>query len=411
MVKQTIIYLSIFISFAFCGNKTTTNLPSNNKSATTTTTIADTTIQVAASQFEKYLPILKNKNVALLVNQTSMVGHTHLVDTLLSYGVNIKTIFSPEHGFRGDADAGEKIDNSIDSKTGIPLISLYGKTKKPTQGMLENIDVVVFDVQDVGVRFYTYISTMHYVMEACAESNKKLVILDRPNPNGSYVDGPVLELKHQSFVGMHPIPIVHGLTVGELAQMINGEGWLDNSTKCDVTIIKTANYNHQKLYSLPIKPSPNLPNDVSIALYPSLCLFEGTKISVGRGTHFPFQIIGYPHKSFGDFTFTPQRIEGMSKYPKHQDKLCNGIDLRTSNSEAKFSLKHLIAFYNMHTALYAEHDDKEMFFNGFFTKLAGTDKLRKQIESGMTEQEIKDSWKGNLDAYKKMRQQYLLYSN
>ena len=269
MVKQTIIYLSIFISFAFSGNKTTTN----QKNTTENIAPADTTIQVAASQFEKYLPLLKDKNVALLVNQTSMVSDTHLVDTLLSYGVKIKTIFSPEHGFRGDADAGEKIDNSIDSKTGIPLISLYGKTKKPTKKMLENIDVVVFDIQDVGVRFYTYISTMHYVMEACAENNKKLIILDRPNPNGSYVDGPVLDLKHQSFVGMHPIPIVHGLTVGELAQMINGERWLDNEAVCDLTVVKAVNYSHQEPYSLPIKPSPNLPNDVSIMLYPSLCLF------------------------------------------------------------------------------------------------------------------------------------------
>ncbi len=410
MVKQTIIYLSIFVSFAFCGSKTTTNQPSNNKSATTTIA-KDTTIQVAASQFEKYLPLLKGKNIALLVNQTSMVGDTHLVDTLLSYGVNIKAIFSPEHGFRGDADAGERIDNSIDSKTGIPLISLYGKTKKPSKEMLENIDILVFDIQDVGVRFYTYISTMHYVMEACAENNKKLIILDRPNPNGSYVDGPVLDLKHQSFVGMHPIPIVHGLTVGELAQMINGEQWLDNDLTCDLTVVKVVNYDHLKPYSLPVKPSPNLPNDVSIMLYPSLCLFEGTKISVGRGTHFPFQIIGYPHKTFGNFTFTPKRIEGMSKYPKHQDKICYGIDLRASDKSHGFSLKYLIDCYNIHKELYAKHDDKEIFFNDFFTKLAGTDKLRKQIESGMTAQEIKDSWKENLDAYKKMRNQYLLYSN
>ncbi len=407
MVKQTIIYLSIFISFAFCGNKTT----ANQQNTTENLAPADTTIQVAASQFEKYLPLLKGENIALLVNQTSMVGDTHLVDTLLSYGVTIKTIFSPEHGFRGDADAGEKIDNSIDSKTGIPLVSLYGKTRKPTKEMLKNIDVVVFDIQDVGVRFYTYISTMHYIMEACAENNKKLIILDRPNPNGNYVDGPVLNMKYQSFVGMHPIPIVHGLTVGELAKMINGEGWLKDSLTCDLTVIKAVNYNHQKRYPLPVKPSPNLPNDISIALYPSLCLFEGTKISVGRGTHFPFQVIGYPDKKFGTFSFTPKSIDGMSKYPKHQDKICYGIDLRTSDFEAKFSLKHLINFYNIHKELYAKHDDKEMFFNGFFTKLAGTEKLQQQIESGLTGPEIKDSWKADLDAYKKMRQQYLLYAN
>ncbi|HEY8399691.1 MAG TPA: DUF1343 domain-containing protein, partial [Cytophagaceae bacterium] len=304
-------------------------------------------IITGAEQLEQYLSLLKNKNVALVVNQTSVVGKTHLVDTLLSLGIKVRKIFSPEHGFRGDADAGERVNNEIDAKTGLPIVSLYGNNKKPNKESLKDVDIVIFDIQDVGVRFFTYISTMHYIMEACAENNKKVLILDRPNPNGHYVDGPVLDLKHKSFVGMHPIPIVHGLTVGELAMMINGEKWLDSGRTCDLQVIKVKNYDHKKRYSLPVKPSPNLPNDLSIQLYPHLCLFEGTTLSVGRGTEFPFQVVGHPNKAYGTFQFTPKSIPGMAKSPLHENKVCYGIDLRSlSGEESGFQLKYIMELYN-----------------------------------------------------------------
>ena len=271
---------------------------------------------LGAYQFESYLPLLENRRVGMLVNHTSLVGNTHLVDTLQSLGVDIRKVFAPEHGFRGTADAGEAVEDGIDKATGLPLISLYGSNKKPGREQLADLDVIIFDIQDVGARFYTYISTMHYMMEACAENGKKLIVLDRPNPNGMYVDGPVLEPEFRSFVGMHPIPVVHGLTVGELAKMINGEGWLDNGVKCDLTVIAMDGYTHDSEYALPVKPSPNLPNQLSVQLYPSLCLFEATVVSVGRGTYEPFQQIGHP--SFTDMpdSFTPVSIDGMSKYPR-----------------------------------------------------------------------------------------------
>lgn len=358
---------------------------------------------LGADQMDVYLEGLKGKTVAVVVNQTSLVNGKHLVDTLLSRNIKVIKVFAPEHGFRGDADAGEHVKNAVDTKTNLPIISLYGSNKKPTSDQLKDVDVVVFDIQDVGARFYTYISTLHYVMEACAEQNKKVLVLDRPNPNGNYVDGPVLDMKFKSFVGMHPIPIVHGLTVGELAQMINGEKWLEGARTCEIEVVPVKNYTHRDTYSLPVKPSPNLPNDQSVLLYPSLCLFEGTIISLGRGTPFPFQVIGYPDERFGDFTFKPMSVEGASN-PPYEGKKCFGQDLRDVEQETQLNLKYLINFYN-------KAQDKDAFFNNFFKNLAGNDILQKQIREGKTEAEIKESWAAGLDSYKQMRKRYLLYKD
>ncbi len=362
-----------------------------------------TQLVIAANRLDILLPKLNGKRIALLVNHTATIGKTHIVDSLQKRGVDIKKIFSPEHGFRGNADAGEEIDNSIDTRTKLPIVSLYGNNKKPSAEQLSDIDIVIFDIQDIGVRFFTYISSLHYLMEACAEQNKKLIILDRPNPNGSYVDGPVLDLSLKSFVGMHPIPIVHGLTVGELAQMINGEGWLEGKRKCELEVIKLKNYTHNTPYSLPIKPSPNLPNDQSIALYPSICLFEGTAISVGRGTQHPFEWIGHPNLINQPFQFTPVSIEGMAKKPPHENKICFGIDLSNEKPEKEISLKYLIQFYRI-------FPEKEKFFIPYFDKLAGTKLLKEQIKKGMTEKQIRATWKKDLDKYKTMRKKYLIYS-
>ncbi|MFP4095701.1 MAG: exo-beta-N-acetylmuramidase NamZ domain-containing protein [Cyclobacteriaceae bacterium] len=377
-------------------------------------------ITPAAWQTEEYLPLLQGKQVAAVVNNTSRIGNTHLVDSLLARGVNIKTIFSPEHGFRGDAAAGETVQNSVDTKTGIPIISLYGKNKKPLPEQLEDIDLVIFDIQDVGARFYTYISTMHYVMEACAEQGKQVVVLDRPNPNGYYVDGPVLDMKLQSFVGMHPIPIVHGLTVGELALMINGEGWLNDGLQCELTVVEVKNYNHADFYSLPVPPSPNLPNDKAINLYPSICLFEGTVISLGRGTPFPFQVLGYPDPSFTEpvgvevqvqdtFSFVPQDIPGVAMNPKHEGERCYGLDLRDSEHLSNFSLKYLTSFYRKARNLGISNED--YFREDFFDLLAGTQELREQLMSGVSAEVIRHSWAEELSKYKRMRKKYLLYED
>ncbi|MBX9850392.1 MAG: DUF1343 domain-containing protein [Cytophagaceae bacterium] len=373
------------------------------------TAIADSSakkILTGAEQFEKYLPLLMNKNIALVVNHTAVVGNAHLIDTLLASGVNIKKIFAPEHGFRGKADAGEKVNNETDKKTGLPIISLYGNNKKPTAQQLKDVDLVIFDIQDAGVRFYTYISTMHYTMEACAENKKELLILDRPNPNGYYVDGPVLDMKYKSFIGMHPIPLVHGLSVGELALMINGEKWLDSGKVCNLKVITNKNYSHKDTYSLPVKPSPNLPNDLAIKLYPSLGLFEGTIISVGRGTTFPFQVIGAPGKNYGSFTFTPKSLDGMAKNPPYENKVCNGRDLRSEKITDGFSVSYLID-------MYTKTANKDTFFlkTNFINKLAGNDKLKEQIRSGMTEAQIKETWKADLEKYKAIRKKYLLYQD
>jgi uncharacterized protein YbbC (DUF1343 family) len=354
---------------------------------------------------QEYLQLLEGKSVALVVNQTSAIGENHLVDILLSEKMAVKTIFAPEHGFRGKADAGEKVKDGVDVKTGLPIISLYGKHKKPTPEDLKNIDIVVFDIQDVGARFYTYISTLHYIMEACAENNIKVLVLDRPNPNGHFVDGNVLDLKFKSFVGMHPIPVVHGMTIAEYAQMINGEKWLENGLQCDLEIIKCENYDRNEIYELPIKPSPNLPNAQSINLYPSICFFEGTQISIGRGTAFPFQVVGSPltKQEGSDFTFIPKSTSG-AKYPKHENKECYGLDLRNEKTFNSLDLTLLIQFYK-------RYKDKDHFFleNNFIDLLAGTDQLRKDIQAGKTAKEIKASWEPALSQFKETRKKYLLY--
>ncbi|NPA45424.1 MAG: DUF1343 domain-containing protein [Chlorobi bacterium] len=395
-----ILAIIIFVSLFACSSKKQENIVSKEQ-------IKDTTIKVAAERSELYLPLLKDKKVALVVNQTSTVKNKHLVDFLLENNINVIKIFAPEHGFRGNIDRGEHFSNNVDKKTGLPIIAMYGKNRKPKAEQLKDIGIIIFDIQDVGVRFYTYISSMHYVMEACAENNKKLIILDRPNPLGDYVDGPVLQAKFKSFVGMHQIPVVHGLTVGELAIMINEEGWLKNSIKCDLEIIKIKNYNHSKHWSLPIKPSPNLPNDVAIRLYPSLCFFEATNISIGRGTKFPFQVIGYPDKKFGNFTFTPKDIPGMQINPLHENKICYGINLQNTNPDTTFfTLKYIIDFAS-------KYNNKNEFISkrNWFNLLAGNDILAKQIISGMNEKEIRQTWKNDLDKYKLLRKKYLLYTD
>jgi uncharacterized protein YbbC (DUF1343 family) len=363
-------------------------------------------LQLAALRTEKYLPRLEGKKVGLLINHTSLLpngnDYVHLLDYLLGQGVNVTTIFTPEHGFRGTADAGEKVDSGTDAQTGLPIVSLYGSNKKPKPEQLQNIDIMLFDIQDVGARFYTYISSMHYAMEACAENGKKMIVLDRPNPHGHYVDGPVLEPAFRSFVGMHPIPVVHGLTVGELAHMINKEGWLADGKQCELEVISMANYTHATPYTLPVKPSPNLPNQQAIMLYPSLCFFEGTPMSIGRGTPFPFQVIGYPQPQFGDFTFTPVSTPGAAKNPKHENQECFGVDLRQASAPDQLNLAYLIGFYQKYEA-------KDDFFIKFFDLLAGTDKLKKQIRAGLSEEEIRTSWQQELDAYKSLRAKYLLY--
>lgn len=345
---------------------------------------------------------LQGKRVGLLVNHTAMVGKTHLADTLLAVHVNVVKLFAPEHGVRGKAEAGELVADAKDEKTGLPVVSLYTKTHKPTPEQLSDVDVVVFDIQDVGTRFYTYLGSMTYMMEACAEQNKKMIVLDRPNPNGSYVDGPVLKPEHKSFIGMHPVPVVHGMTVGEYAQMINGQGWLKGGLKCELEVITLKNYSHDMSFSVPIKPSPNLPNDHAIALYPSICFFEGTVMSLGRGTEFPFEALGHPDLKDQPFQFTPVSIEGVATHPPQENKLCFGIDLRNEKVGKEVSIKYLIHFYGI-------FPDKEKFFLKSFTLLAGGTELQKQIISGMTEEQIRATWQKDLDAYKKMRKQYLLY--
>lgn len=360
-------------------------------------------ILTAADQTKLYIPLLQGKNVGLVINQTSRIGNKHLVDSLLNCNISIKAIFAPEHGFRGDADAGEKIVDNIDPKTGISIISIYGKNKKPSKEQLNGIDIIIFDIQDVGVRFYTYISTMHYVMEACAENNIPLIILDRPNPNGKFVEGAVLNLKFRSFVGMHPIPILHGLTVGELAIMINEEGWLENGIKCHLTVVPCKNWSHEKAWHLQVPPSPNLPNDQSIRLYASLCLFEATKISIGRGTEFPFQVVGYPDSSLGAFSFVPQKMYGAKIATLQEGNRCYGFDLREEIISG-FSLKYLIYF--------RDHFPKNELFitnTDFFNKLAGNDILLQQLQAGKTEKEIQQTWIQELETYKLLRKKYLLY--
>lgn len=366
-------------------------------------------IIVGAEQTAEYLPLIKNKTVAIVANPTSLIQKTHLVDSLVSLKIKIKCVFAPEHGFRGNAGAGEEIKNSVDIKTGVKIISLYGNHLKPSKEELQNVEYVIYDIQDVGARFYTYISTLQYVMEACAENNIPVIILDRPNPNGYYIDGPVLEKKFASFVGMNPIPVVHGLTVGEYAEMLLGENWLKDSLPCKIKIVKCINYNHGDFYSLPVKPSPNLPDMTSVYLYPSLCLFEGTIISVGRGTPHPFQVAGYPGSKDGDLTFTPVNIEGVAKNPPYENKECRGFDLREFGEEYIRNYKGLYLFWLK--AFYDTASDKSKFFTDFFNKLAGTDQLQQQIKDGWSEEKIKESWQPGLKKYKVMRKKYLLYKD
>lgn len=372
-----------------------------------TSAVASGTLIPAADQLSAYLPLLKGKKVGLMGNQTSVVGEgkEHLVDVLLREKVDLKFGFAPEHGFRGDIERGEKVSNDVDSKTGLPLFTLYGGNEKQ-DSIVQSIDVMIFDLQDVGARFYTYITSLHRVMELCAKHNKELIVLDRPNPCGDQVDGPVRkDDKFKSNVSYHKIAMIHGLTVGELANMINGEKWLEGGKQCKVTVIPVENYTHSSMYELPVVPSPSLPNHLSVRLYSSLCLFEGTDISVGRGTEWPFQVVGYTNPVYGDFKFTPGEKAGMSKHVEGKNEVNYGLDLRGLNADdQKFTLEYILYFYN-------KMPDKSKFFARpeFFDKLAGTDELRKQILAGKTEAEIRKSWEPELEAYKKMRKKYLIY--
>ncbi|MDR0581365.1 MAG: DUF1343 domain-containing protein [Prevotellaceae bacterium] len=366
-------------------------------------------LQTGAERLDNYLPLLQGKRVGVTANHTAMIGEKHLVDVLLENNIKVTRIFAPEHGFRGTADAGEHFDTSVDRQTGIEVASLYGKNYKPAPEQLRDIDYMLFDIQDVGARFYTYLSTMHYVMEACAENNVPLIILDRPNPNGFYVDGPVLEEKFRSFVGMHPIPVVHGMTLGELARMINEEGWLANKIKCDLTVITCAGYSHKWAYHFTSPPSPNLPTLQAIHLYPSLCLFEGTVISVGRGTGIPFEVFGHPSfKPYYPFGFLPQSMPGAQN-PPYKDEVCFGVNLHYYNDhyltdEAQLRLEWLIEAYN-HFA------EKDKFFNNFFYKLCGTERIRRMVEQGLTADEIRASWQDEVNTFKISRKKYLLYED
>lgn len=360
---------------------------------------------VGASRTEFYLPLLKDKNVGVVANQASTFAEVHLVDTLLNSGINVVRIFSPEHGFRGLADEGAAIASGIDAKTGLPIVSLYGKNKKPTAEQLQGIDILLFDLQDVGVRFYTYISTMTYVMEAAAENDIPVIVLDRPNPNGFYVDGPVLEPEFSSFAGMHQVPVVYGLTIGEYAEMVNGEHWLRDSVQCELTVIPMRNYVRNAIYRLPVKPSPNLPNWQSVYLYPSLCFFEGTDVSVGRGTDVPFQVYGHPQMTDA-FSFTPRTAAGHNA-PLYSDKECHGKDLTGYANNFKKNKQRIQLQWLIDAREQLKDDDK--FFNNYFEKLAGVKSLREMINDGVTEDEIRASWQDDIDKYLKIREKYLIY--
>lgn len=354
-----------------------------------------------------YLPLLRGKSVAVVTNQTSVVCNTHLVDTLLSLNIRIIKIFSPEHGFRGNAGAGVCVENKTDTVTELPIVSLYGRYRKPTASDMKDVDIVVFDLQDVGVRFFTYVSTLHLVMETCAEQHVPLLLLDRPNPNGFYVDGPVLDTAYRSFVGMDPVPIVYGMTLGEYARMINGEGWLNHGIKCDLQVVRCRNYTHRRFYELPVNPSPNLPTMRSVYLYPSLCLFEGTIMSVGRGTDFPFEIYGHPGYPEHLFSFVPRSIPGASLSPKYKGQTCYGVDLRHIPFSFLRNNKRLVLDWLIDA--YKEMNKGEAFFNAYFVKLAGTGELQKQVIAGKSKYVIKASWQKKLNAFKKIRKKYLLY--
>lgn len=419
LLKNTVLFSFIFI--AACGNsiKEPKGISEKTPPVNTKGSVADVIIKTGADNYEQYLPLLKDKKVGIVTNQTGVINYTEhyseegnhdkavrpvtasIVDFLLQQKIAVHKIYAPEHGFRGTADAGEHIKDGKDTKTGLPIISLYGDNKKPKPEQLKDIDVLVFDLQDVGARFYTYISSLHHIMEACSENNIPLIILDRPNPNGSIVDGPVLEKENTSFVGMHPIPVLHGMTIGEYAQMINGEKWLKKGVQCKLTIIPCSNYRRDMPYHLPVSPSPNLPNDQAINLYASLCLFEGTNVSMGRGTNKQFQIYGSPYLPNIGFSFTPQPNEG-AKNPPYNGILCYGEDLSKAKKVTRLELKWLLDAYR-------KTDDKSKFFIPFFTKLAGTKKLQQQIEAGESENEIRQSWEPGISAFKQLRKKYLIY--
>jgi uncharacterized protein YbbC (DUF1343 family) len=405
--KNTFLFILILLFSFGCSSVKKSKVESRKskglESETTNQKFKNLALKTGAENYKEYLPLLANKKIGIVTNPTGIVENKkHLVDFLLDNKVDLQKIYAPEHGFRGTADAGEVIKDGKDIKTNLPIISLYGNNKKPKPEQLADIDIMIFDIQDVGARFYTYISTLHYVMEACAENNIELLVLDRPNPNGSIIDGPVLEMEHKSFVGMHTIPVLHGMTIGEYAKMINGEKWLANGLTCNLTVIPCANYKRDMPYSLPVKPSPNLPNDQSINLYASLCFFEGTNVSVGRGTEKQFQIYGSPFLLKTDFLFTPIPNFG-AKEPMHKDILCYGEDLSKIKKVNRLELKWLIKAY-------ANTSDKTVFFNDFFTKLAGTKKLQEQIIEGVSEKDIRKSWETDLNAFKETRKKYLIYN-
>ena len=400
MIRNTFVSFLCLV-FAFMSQAQSCDEQNKNRP-----TFDNATIIMGAEATSEYFPLLEGKRVAVMSNQTGMVGDEHLVDLLKRNEINLVGIFSPEHGFRGTADAGEHVASSVDTKTDTPIWSLYdGKSGKPSKANMQQFDVLVFDLQDVGLRFYTYYASMARLMDACAEHGKEMIVLDRPNPNGFYVDGPILDMKHKSGVGWLPIPVVHGMTLGELALMINGEKWLPQSRKCQLTVIPCKNYTHSSLYELPIAPSPNLPNIHSIYLYPSTCLFEGTVMSLGRGTSFPFEVYGHPKYKNADFSFTPRSLPG-AKNPPLLNQKCYGVDLRSVSNEYiwenKFDLSYLIDAYsnlNMGNA----------FFTSFFEKLVGVDYIRKMIVEGKSNEEIREIWKGDVEKFKKQRKQYLLY--
>lgn len=365
-------------------------------------------IITGAERTDAYLPLLKDKRVSLVVNHSSQLRNTHLVDTLLHSGIKISNIFAPEHGFRGDHADGDEINSTTDKKTGLPVLSLYGNRKKPSAQDLAATDVVIFDIQDVGARFYTYLSTLHYVMEACAEQQKVLIVLDRPNPNGFYVDGPVMDTACcKSFIGMHPVPVVYGMTIGEYACMINGEKWLAGGLACKLEVVELRNYTHDSLYQLPVWPSPNLNSMEAIYLYPSICLFEGTQVSVGRGTSLPFTVIGSPYSDIGDYKFTPVSIPGKSDHPPHENKLCKGFDLKADGKNVPILKEGLNISWLIE--MYQNSGKKETFFIPYFEKLAGNKMLRQQITAGDIASEIQKTWNPELNAFKKTRKKYLLY--
>ena len=399
--KSTVLLL--FLVFSACKGQ-----QKETFSASETTSEASAPIKVAANRTEVYLPLLEGKTVGIVANPTSVIfkekGHTHLVDSLLSSGVDVKQVFAPEHGFRGTADAGEHVKDGVDTQTGLPIISLYGKNRKPSQEQLSELDVIVFDIQDVGVRFYTFIASLQLVMEACAENDVPIIVLDRPNPNGHYVDGPTMMQEHTSYLGMNTIPLVYGMTMGEYAQMLNGESWLENGKKADLTVIELENYTHESEYHLPIRPSPNLPNDTSITLYPSLGLFEGTNVNAGRGTEFQFQRYGasFMDSTAYDFSYVPEPNFG-SKYQKEEGKTCYGKDLSKTPRMDEVTMEWIIDAYNNTL------DKSKFFLISGFTKHAGTPLLQKQIEEGLSNEEIKATWQDDLKDFKKIRAKYLIY--